>query len=67
MFHKKGLLNFFAKFIGKHQCQSLFLIKLQASCLQLSQERDEVQVFSCKCYEIFNPLMPDGNKKVTHA
>ena len=28
---KKGVLIYFAKFTGKHLCQSLFLIKLQAS------------------------------------
>ena len=28
---KKGVLRNFAKFTGKHPCQSLFLIKLQAS------------------------------------
>ena len=27
---KKGVLNFFANFTGKHLCWSLFLIKLQA-------------------------------------
>ena len=30
MFCKKGVLKNFAKFTGKHLCQSLFLIKLQA-------------------------------------
>ena len=31
VFCKKGVLRNFAKFTGKHLCQSLFLIKLQAS------------------------------------
>ena len=31
VFCKKGILRNFAKFTGKHLCQSLFLIKLQAS------------------------------------
>ena len=32
---RKGVLGNFAKFTGKHLCQSLFLIKLQALGLQL--------------------------------
>ena len=32
---KKGVLRSFTKFTWKHLCQSLFLIKLQASGLQL--------------------------------
>ena len=31
---RKVFLNFFAKFIGKHACRSLFLITLQASSLR---------------------------------
>ena len=31
MFCKKGLLRTFLKLTGKHQCQSLFLIKMQAA------------------------------------
>ena len=38
---RRGVLRHFAKFTGKHQCQSLFLIKLQA------------WVFSWKFSEIF--------------
>ena len=30
VFCKKGFLKDFAKFTGKHLCQGLFLIKLQA-------------------------------------
>ena len=37
---KKGVLRNFAKFTGKHLCRSLFLIKLQASGLQLYQKRN---------------------------
>ena len=29
VFYKEGVLRTFAKFLGKHPCQSLFLIKLQ--------------------------------------
>ena len=35
MFCKKGVFRNFAKFTGKDLCQSVFLIKLQASDLQL--------------------------------
>ena len=35
VFCKKGVTEGFAKFTGKHLCQSLFLIKLQAWGLQL--------------------------------
>ena len=33
MFRKKGVLNNYTKFTGKHLCQSLILKKLQASTL----------------------------------
>ena len=36
---KKGFLKNFIKFTGKHLCQSLFLIKLQASGLQLFKKK----------------------------
>ena len=99
VFCKKGVLENFTKFTGKHLCQSLFLIKLQASGVFLG-----IQVFSYEYYEVFkssffvhtlvavsvsprssveitektrfffgflirylNPLMPGGNKKITHT
>ena len=37
---KKGALRNFAKFTGKHMCQSRFLIKFQALALQLYSKRD---------------------------
>ena len=39
-FCEKGVLKNFAKFTEKHLCQSLFLIKLQGSGLQLYWKRD---------------------------
>ena len=33
VFYKKGVLKNFTKFTGKHLCQSLFLMKLQASAI----------------------------------
>ena len=35
LFYKKGVVKNFAKFRGKQPCQSLFLIKLPASGLEL--------------------------------
>ena len=46
-----GVLKNFAKFIGNHLCQSLFLIKLQASSLQLCnfiKKENLAHVVSCK-------------------
>ena len=40
------------KFTGKHLCQSLFLIKLQASACNFSKKEALAQVFSCEFYEI---------------
>ena len=48
VFCKKGVLENFTKFTGKHLCQSLFLIKLQASGVFLG-----IQVFSYEYYEVF--------------
>ena len=46
--------NNFAKFLLKHLCWSLFLIKLQVSwCATLSRRKTLTQVFSCKFYKIF--------------
>ena len=32
MFHTKDVPKLFAKFTEKHQCRSLFLIKMQVAC-----------------------------------
>ena len=45
-FCKKGVLRNFAKFTGKHPCQSLFLIKLQAGGLQFIKKDSGTGVFS---------------------
>ena len=47
MFSKKGVLRNFTKLTGKHLCQSLFLIKLQAI-----KKETLAQVFSCEFCEI---------------
>ena len=51
---RKGVLENFAKFGGKHLRQSLFLNKeLQASGLQLYLKKTLAQVISCEFSEIF--------------
>ena len=45
---RKVFLIFFAKFIGKHMCRSLFLIKSQASSLK----ETPAQRFSCRFLQI---------------
>ena len=53
MFCEKGVLRNFAKFTGKHLCQSLFfLIKLQASVCNFIIKGALGQVFSCEFCEI---------------
>ena len=48
-----GIFNNFTKFTGKHLCQNLFLIKLQASAYDFIKKDILAQVFSCKCCEFF--------------
>ena len=40
VFCKKGVLRNYAKFTGKHLCNSLFLNKVAGLSLQLSQKQD---------------------------
>ena len=44
---EKGVFKNFAKFTGKHLCQSLLLMKLLAEAWNLIK-RDPAQVFSCE-------------------
>ena len=48
---KKGILRNFAKFAGKHMCQTLFFNTV-AGRLQLCYKQTLAQVFSCKFCEI---------------
>ena len=50
VFCEKGVLRNFAKFTGKHLCQSLFLKKLQA-LRALFKKETLAQVFSCEFFE----------------
>ena len=49
---KKGALKNFAKFTGKHLCQSIFL-RLQASGLFFIKKEILAHVFSCELCEMF--------------
>ena len=48
---KKGILRNFAKFTGKHLCQSLFFNKVAGTCNFIKKET-LAQVFSCEFCEI---------------
>ena len=52
MFCKKGVLRNFAKFTGKHLCQSLFLIKSQAWAYNFIKSEALAQVFSFESCKI---------------
>ena len=60
MFFKIGILKNLANFKGKHQSWSLFLIKLQASGLQLYWKETLAQVFSCGICMILKSAFFDG-------
>ena len=51
MLCKNGVLQNFAKFKGKHQCQSLFLNEVAASACNVIKKGTPVQAFSCKLHE----------------
>ena len=54
VFCKKSVLKNFAKFTGKHLCQRLFLIKLQALAYNPIKTESLLQAFfSCEFCEIF--------------
>ena len=52
VFCKKGVLRNFAKFTGKHLCQILFLIRLQAEACIFIKKETLAQVFSSEFYKI---------------
>ena len=53
VFYKKNVLKNFAKFTGKHMCQSLFLMKLQAEAFNFIKKETLVQVFSYEFCKVF--------------
>ena len=52
VFCKKGVIKNVAKFTGKDQCQSHFLIQLQALASQFIKKETLAQVFFCDICEI---------------
>ena len=52
MFCEKGNFRNFAKFTGKQQCQSVFLMKLQAEACNFIKKETLAQVLSCEFGEI---------------
>ena len=49
VFRKKGILRNFAKFTGKHLCQSLFFNKVAGNqACNIIKKESLVQVFSCE-------------------
>ena len=54
VFCKKGVIRNFAKFPGKHLCQSLFfLTKLQTDTCNFIKKDTLAQVFSCEFCKIY--------------
>ena len=60
VFIEKGVLRNFAKFTGKHLCQSLFFNKVAGGCLQIFLKKEALaQLPSCckpDCMKIFNSI-----------
>ena len=52
VFCKNGVLRNFAKFTGKHLCQSLFFNKVAGGACNFIKKETLAQVFSCEFCEI---------------
>ena len=52
VFCRKGILRNFAKFTGKHLCQSLFFNKVAGAACNFIKKETLAQVFSCEFCEI---------------
>ena len=53
LFYQKGVPRNFAKLTGKHLCQSLLSVKLQAQACNFIKKETLAQVFSCEFCESF--------------
>ena len=53
VFYNKGVLRNFIKFTGKHLCQSLILIKLQAEAYNFIKKETLGQLLPCEFCEIY--------------
>ena len=49
---KKGVLRNFAKFTGKHLCQSVFFNKVAVAACNFIKKETQAPVFSCEFCEI---------------
>ena len=67
VFCKKGAFRQFAKFIGKHLCQRLFLIKLQALAGQLllliEEMKPNPEALRANTWWVLSPIMIEKSKK----
>ena len=61
--YKFGLV--YTKSTGKHLCQGLFLIKLQASTCNFIKKQTLTQAFSCEFCEIFKNILFVEHFRVT--
>ena len=52
VFYKKDVLRNFAKFTGKHLCQSLFFNKVAGQACNFIKKETLAQMFSCEFCEI---------------
>ena len=52
VFYEKGVLRNFAKFTGKHLCQSLFFNKVAGAAYHFIKKKTLAQVFFCEFCEI---------------
>ena len=62
VFHKKGAFKIFAKFRGKHLCQSLFFDKvvgLRPQAYNFIKKETLAQVFSSEFCIIFNTFLTE--------
>ena len=53
MFYEKAVLEIFAKFTGKHLCQSPFFNKVAKQACNFIKKETLAQVFRFEFYEIF--------------
>ena len=58
LFCKKCVLRNFAKFTGKHLCQSLFFNKIVGLACNLIKKETLAQVFSCEFCEVSKNTFP---------
>ena len=65
MLCKKTVIKNLTKHTGKHLCQSIFLIKLQAETCNFIKQEALAQVFSCEFCEIFKNIISADHIRAT--